>query len=217
MHYEILVDASVEGGLASFQVMLDSSEVMVEVIEISDGSGILPPDPPVGDLAYGDLLITEIMFNPSALSDTEGEWFEIYNNSGQPVNLGNLILGRDDINRHTISDSIILQPGDYFVFERSDTATNFDGYNYGSGILLPNTGAILSIFNEGTETNPGTLIFSVDYGGAGFPSATGASIGLDPGLLNATDAVLGTSWCVAITAFTTGDLGTPGVSNDICQ
>jgi hypothetical protein len=212
-HYEILVDASIDGGLATFQILLDPSEVVMEVVEIKDNKNT----PQNGAIGSGELLITEIMPNPSALSDTEGEWFEIYNNSGRVINLQNLILGRDDANRHTITESIDLSPGSYMVFERTDLATDASGYTYGSGILLSNTGAVLSIFNEGTETEPGALIFSVDYGGTDFPDVAGASISLNPDLINAADAVNGTSWCSSISVYITGDLGTPGAVNDPCQ
>jgi len=212
-HYEIFVDASINEGMAAFQISMDSAEVLVEEIEIRDSPGI----PTVGALGYGDLLITEIMANPTALSDTEGEWFEIYNNSDESIDLQNLILGRDDANRHTITDPIVLLPGSYAVFERNDTASTAPlSYTYGSALLLPNTGAVLSIFNEGTETEPGPLIFSVDYGGANFPEGSGASICLNPNQLNAPDAILGGSWCISTSSFNTGDLGTPGSVNDVC-
>ena len=185
----------------------------MEVVEITDISNTWQN----GAIGFGELLISEIMSNPSALSDTEGEWFEIYNNSDRDINLQNLILGRDDVNRHTITDSIDLSPGSYIVFERTDLATGAGGYTYGSGILLSNTGAVLAIFNEGTETEPGALIFSVDYGGTDFPNVSGASISLSPDLINAADAVMGTSWCLSVSVYSTGDLGTPGAVNDSCQ
>ncbi len=213
-HYEILVDASIDGGLGTFQILLDSSEIQVEAIEITDHSN----NHQSSAIGYGELLITEIMYNPSALSDTEGEWFEIHNNSDQVVNLKNLVLGRDDVNRHTITDSIELPPSAYFVFKRTDLATDASlGYVYGSGIILPNTGAILSIYNEGTESYPGELIFSVNYGGDFFPDLAGASISLDPNMFTAGDAITGTSWCTSTSVYNTGDFGTPGVVNDICQ
>jgi hypothetical protein len=111
-----------------------------------------------------------------------------------------------------------MSPGAYFVLQRADSATLVQNrYNYGSGILLPNTGAVLSIYNPGTETEPGALIFSVDYAAAGFPDQAGASISLDPVLSNPADALLGASWCVSSSAYSTGDLGTPGMANDPCQ
>jgi hypothetical protein len=212
-HYEIFVDASPDEGMASFQILLDSSEVQLEVINITDHSN----NTQNGSIAYGDLLITEIMYNPSALSDTEGEWFEVFNNSDQVVNLKNLILGRDDPDQHIVSDSLELIPGAYYVFTRTGAATDANNaYNYGTDISLTNTGAILSIYNEGTETDPGELIFSVDYGGVNFPDLPGASISLNPNMINATDAGTGTSWCISTSVYNTGDYGTPGTVNDPC-
>jgi hypothetical protein len=213
-HYEILVDASINEGMVSFQILLDDTEVLVEVIEISEDT-IYQQNGAVG---YGEILITEIMYDPSALSDTDGEWFEIYNNSDHSLGLQNLVLMRDDANSHIIMDPIELLPGEYLVCSRTTQATDAaSSYVYGSAISLSNTGAVLAIFNEGTETVPGALIFAVDYGEASFPGGSGASISLNPELFNAADAISGTSWCTSSSAYSTGDLGTPGVANDVCQ
>jgi len=213
-HYQILVDASIDEGMASFQILLDETEVLVEVVSITDES----IDPPAGAVGFGDLLITEIMYNPTALSDTEGEWFEIYNNSTQNINLQNLVIERDDVNRHVITDPIELSPGAYYVFARTQQSTDASNtYLYGSAITLSNTGAVLSIYNEGTEADPGALIFSVNYGEAGFPDGSGATICLSPDMLSASEAVLGASWCTATSLYNTGDYGTPGVINDLCN
>lgn len=213
-HYEIIVDASIDEGVGSFQVFMDETEVAIVSVELSDGS----PVPEPGAVAYGEILITEVMANPSALSDTEGEWLEIYNNSDHAISLNNLILERDDINIHTIAGELELAAGEYFVLSRTETATEAaNEYVYGSDITLSNTGAVLSLYNEGSESEPGSLIFSLDYGGTGFPTGTGASICLDPGLNNATDALLGSSWCISSSLYSTGDVGTPGTINDTCE
>jgi hypothetical protein len=213
-HYEIQVDALINQGMASFQVLLDDSEVVMEVVDISEDS-LLQPN---GIIGYGELLITEIMCDPSAMSDTYGEWFEIYNNSADPVNLQHLVLERNGTNRHVITDSIVLEPSSFFVFTRTDTAMDASGsYVYGTSITLPNTGAMLSISNKETTTGPGELIFGVDYSGTGFPSGSGASISLDPSCFDPVAAILGSSWCLSSTMYGTGDLGTPGRINDACH
>jgi hypothetical protein len=214
IHYEIFVNTTTGNGRATFRILLDETEIPVEVIEITDDSKI----PQSNNIEYGELLITEIMFNPTALSDTEGEWFEIYNNSDHDINLKNLVLKRDDTNIHTIADSIVFSSGEYFVFARTQTAVNVSNrYVYGSAISLPNTGAVLAIYNEGTGTDPGALIFSVNYGAVNFPSPSGASIILNPNKINADDAISGTSWCTSTSVFNTGDSGTPGIVNDLCR
>ena len=44
-HYEILIDASINEGMATFQILLDSDEVQVEAVEITDHSKIIKAVP----------------------------------------------------------------------------------------------------------------------------------------------------------------------------
>ena len=213
MHYEIFVNTGIDHGSGTFLVLLDETEIPVEVVEITDKED----DQQDGAIKYGEILITEIMFDPVALSDTQGEWFEIVNQSNRSINLQNLVLDRDGTNIHTIMEPIELLPGEYFVLARTATATNAaNTYVYGTSITLSNTGAVLSIYNEAEVTGQGELIFSVNYGASNFPAQPGASLSLNPDLLNAADAVLGSSWCISSSAYNTGDLGTPGAVNDGC-
>jgi len=213
-HYEIQVDASINEGMANFQILLDETVVEVEVVDISDESG----NQQNGAVGYGEILITEIMYDPDALGDTEGEWIEIYNNSTQTINLQHLLLGREDDISFVIEESIELPPAEYFVFKRTEQAVEVtNSLSYNSAINLNNTGNLLAIYNAGTETEPGALIFALNYGEDGFPTGSGASICLNPMMLNAAEAVLGTSWCTSTSAYSTGDLGTPGTVNDPCQ
>jgi hypothetical protein len=212
-HYEIHVDAAPDDGMATFQILLDDTPVLTEVVDLNDGAAT-----PGGTIGYGDLLITEIMYDPSVLSDTEGEWFEIYNQSGETIQLQNLVVTRDAVNNLVISESIELPPGAFFVFQRTAQATDaVNSLVYGSAISLANTGAVLSLCNPDTGSGPGAMIFSVNYGDPGFPNGTGASISLDPDLFNGADAISGTSWCTSTSVYSSGDFGTPGTFNDNCQ
>jgi len=47
-----------------------------------------------------DLLITEIMANPTAASDSQGEWFELFNSSTESVDLSGIVLSDDGSNLH---------------------------------------------------------------------------------------------------------------------
>lgn len=212
-HYALQVDASIDAGMASFQLLLDSTTTL-ELVEIT-GGGSLPPEGPV---AYGDLLITEVMANPTALSDVEGEWFEVYNNSGAPIDMQNLVIRRDDTNEHVFQEDLVLDPGAFLVLQRTSAATSAPlSYIYGSALTLTNSGAVLEIYNADANDGPGTLIWSLDYGQAGFPEGSGASMGLDPGAVNTAGALLPSNWCVSTTAYESGDLGTPGEVNNNCQ
>jgi hypothetical protein len=210
--YEIHVNVSAGGGSSSLLINLDESSGPVEIVDVTDE--VQDAD---SVLESGDLLITEIMYDPTSLSDATGEWFEIYNTTDHPVNLHNLVIKKNETDQHVITGSVILAPKSFQVLSRTADAVAGNCYVYGTGISLNNTGAILTVSNYGTDGSDGSVIFSVDYGGQDFPAASGASICLDPGSLNVNDATAGTSWCVSTSVYSSGDLGTPGSSNDHCN
>ena len=50
----------------------------------------------------GDLLITEFMADPLNVGDSSGEYFEIYNTTGSPIDINGWIISDDGSNtRHT--------------------------------------------------------------------------------------------------------------------
>jgi|GEM_PF-307006 len=166
---------------------------------------------PTGPSA-GDIIITEIMQNPSAVSDNSGEYFEVYNTTGSDIDLNGWTISDNDGDSHTISGSVIVPASGYAVLGiNGDTVSNGGvtvDYVY-TGITLAN-GA-----DEIILTAPGAIeIDRVEYdGGSDFPDPTGASMELDPNFLNATDNDNGANWTEAIQAFGDGDLGTPGAAN----
>jgi len=211
-HYEIRVDALPGSGSSAIRIILDESVDSTQVVSLQE-NGTLPG----GAIPSGGLIISEIMANPGAMADNGGEWMEVYNTLSYAVNLQNLVISRDAVDSHLISESIALSPGNYYVLARTDTAVSGTSYVYGSSISLTNTSATLSISNYGTNGSDGSVIFSVTYGGTGFSVPTGATLSLNPLHLNASDAHSGSWWCTATSAYSTGDLGTPGVVNDRCE
>jgi hypothetical protein len=211
-HYDIRVNALPDGGGISVQINLDEQADTTLIFNLQDEDEI-----PAGTVPYGGIIFSEIMANPSALADNEGEWLEVYNTLSVAVNLQNLVIRRDDVNSHVISDPVVIQPGGYFVLARTVSAVSGNAYVYGSSITLTNTSALVSISNYGTDGTDGSLIFSVTYGGAGFSVPAGASLSLNPLHLNASDAQSGSNWCTAASSYSTGDLGTPGEANDSCN
>ena len=209
--YEVHLDASVSDGQAAIIINLDES-IEQEIVEINETDTTVNSGP----IGYGDLLITEIMYDPSAMSDTEGEWFEIYNNSLTDIDINGMVIRRAS-DLHVIDEEIILSPGEYLVLARSVNATSAPKHVYGSDITLTNSGAELIIANYGTDGTDGSEIASVNYGAAGFPNTTGASLNLDPSQFNVIDAKSGSSWCRSTVAYDTGDLGTPGNVNPECD
>ena len=210
-HYEIHIDTTPTEGSAAVNVVLNDT-VETEIINITDaGQGSSEP-------VYGDLLITEIMYNPLALSDSEGEWIEVYNNSKKNINLKGLVLRRGSASSfHQISSDVNLAAGTYAVLGRTSAATDNVRYVYGS-LALTNTGDELIINTYGTNGLDGTVICSVDYSTEGFlTNLDGKSLQLDPSVKNVEDAKIGTNWCASTLTYSTGDYGTPGLANSACQ
>ncbi len=170
----------------------------------------------VGD----ELLITEIMTNPDNVDDTMGEWFEVLNVSDHTLLLNGLVLSSTvDGDYHVVSskDLLIVEPGEFFVFARSDNP--FDngalvnvGYAYGADISLSNEVDGLVIEADGT------LLDLVEWDdGATFPDAYGASMSLDPTFFDTTMNDVGDWWCQATQQWDTAtDRGSPGASNQYC-
>jgi hypothetical protein len=209
-HYQILIDAAMEEGEAGIELIVDES-YETELVVISE-------EGPVAGPGTGDLLITEIMYNPAVISDTEGEWIEIYNNSATDYNLLNVIFVRvstDD--RHTIGSDIILSPGDHAVLARTAAAADQVDYVYGSSISLPNTGDELQLYTYGSDGTDGDLICRVDYGAVNFNTGlSGVSIQLDPSITDPAEAMDGLNWCESTLSYSADNLGTPGEANTDC-
>ena len=209
-HYEIQVDAAAIGGTAGITLSVDES-YETEIISISDA-------PVQGPIATGDLLITEIMPNPAALGDTEGEYIEVYNTTDEVVDLNQVVLVRvSSGSRHVINEEILIDPHAWAVLARTASAATVVDYVYGSAITLPNSEEEIQLANYGTDGTDGSLIFAIDYGSAGFPTVpSGASLQLSAGITGVGEAANGLNWCVSTTAFSTGDLGSPGTANAGC-
>jgi hypothetical protein len=164
--------------------------------------------------AAGDLVITEIIQNPSAVGDSNGEWFEVYNPTGMVIDMNGMIVRDAGGDSHTIVGTLNVPAGGYVVLGINADMTTNGGvtvdYEY-SGISLGN-GA-----DEVIIECSGTVIDSVGYdGGPNFPDPNGASMNLDPGQLTATANDDGANWCEATTSYGDGDSGTPGMANDAC-
>ncbi len=206
-HYEIHIEASLADGNAILNLVVDES-YDTELIVINDEEAEMS----------GELLITEIMYNPSALSDTDGEYIEVKNVSNKTINLRDLVLRRGSNNViHSITDDILIPPGETSLLGRSDIASTEVDYVY-TNISLLNDGDELYINTYGTDGTDGSVVCMVDYGAPGFnTNLNGTSIQLDPTISDVNDAVLGTNWCESTTSFSTGDFGTPGSENENCQ
>jgi hypothetical protein len=69
-------------------------------------------------VTVSDLLISEVMAYPAALSDARGEWFELYNPTTEPINLHEITIGDDAKDRHRIESDLLVLPGEYLTLAR---------------------------------------------------------------------------------------------------
>ena len=161
------------------------------------------------DLVYTDqgIVITEIMPNPAAVSDSYGEWFEIHNTSDSTIDIYGWMIKDGGTDNHTITNvdmSVPVMPGDYFVFVRNADSTLNGGlmadYEY-SGFLLSNSEDEI-ILLDGT----GAIVDEVHYNNS-WVFGSGESMEIHD--LN-TDNNVSENWFEATLAYGNGDLGTPG-------
>jgi hypothetical protein len=170
----------------------------------------------------GDVVITEIMKDPSFVFDAVGEWFEVQNRTALPIDLAGWLLRDAGGESHRLQDGcnpIWVQPGQAALLGVSADPAQNGGvtllYRY-SGFFLANSADRIRL-----EQPLGLLVDQVDYDSLQFPNQPGRSLSLG---VASTDALLndqGANWS-ASTCFLGGqpfntDRGTPGAANDQCS
>ncbi len=181
--------------------------------------GTVTVNPASQNFNPGDIVVTEFMNDSAAVSDTVGEWLEIYNSTGADIDLNGWTLKDDGSNSHTFSTSVIVPSGVFFVMGRGPADSSQNGglnldHSYGNGVFtLGNSDDEIIILDPSLNE-----IDRVEYGSAnGFPDGgPGLSISLDPTLLN-DDNNVGSNWCLSTSVYGDGDSGTPGLANDVCS
>ncbi len=203
--------------------------------EDCDGEdGVVQDGLHVSDLNPGEIFITEIMNNPCAegedtdgdgdldctVEDDNGEWFEIFNNASDDVDLSGLNVshvksdGSYEVD-FIVSGELIIAQGEHLVIGVSDD-NSLNGE-----VDIDYVATQLSLANGDDEivlVYDGTVLDEVRYdGGPDFPSMKGMSISLNADSYDADQNDLGSNWCGGISAFGAGDKGTPGATNDDCS
>jgi hypothetical protein len=163
----------------------------------------------------GDLIINEVMQNPSAVYDSNGEWFEIYNTTGAGIDIDGWTIKDDGTDSHIINNGgalVVPATGFLVLGNNSDSGTN-GGYTCDyqfSGISLGN-GADELILDDGTKAEIARIEWD---GGTVWPDPNGASMAFMGTPAENND---GSKWdeeCT--TTYGDGDYGTPGAANTGC-
>ena len=176
-------------------------------------------DGPIGieDLASGDLVVCEVMQNPDEVDDSSGEWFEIYNGSGYPVDLDGLLVYDGGTDSFEVTGTAVVNTGGYLVFGNNDDTLS----NGGVDVDYPFDPSVMALGNGGDEIHLANAKGTIDSlawdGGILFPDPTGASMTLDVDSHDALSNDLGGNWCEAYASYGDGDLGTPGAESDGCS
>jgi hypothetical protein len=165
-------------------------------------------------ISAGDIIITEIMANPKAVGDSDGEWFEIYNTRLDNVNLDGWKISDQGSDSFTISEELIIPAGSHIVFcVNGDTSTNGVvncDYVYSSkDFKLTNSEDEIII-----KSPDNTLIDKVTYTSGWVPS--GKSMQLCSNHYDHNDNDLANNWCESTASLSGGDKGTPHLLNDQC-
>jgi Lamin Tail Domain len=158
-------------------------------------------------ISPGDLIITEVMANPAAVSDAKGEWFEIRNLTGNSLDLDGLTLSDNGSDFHVINvGPLMLNPFDYFVFGRGGDIALNGGYTADyvySGFSLTNSSDEIVLSFGGLEIV--RLEYTSGFAVAGESRELTGTVGFT---MNGMDYALSTSF------YGDGDLGTPGLPGD---
>ncbi len=110
----------------------------------------------------GDLVVSELLANPAAVSDTVGEWLELYNATATSLDINGLVLRDNGSNSHTIAapTALLIDPGAYLVLGRNgDSAANggyIPDYVYQDFTLSNGSDSIVLEWNQQT-------IFELSY------------------------------------------------------
>ena len=165
------------------------------------------------DLFYNDLgiIISEIMPNPSSVSDSYGEWFEIYNTTDSIININGWAIRDNQNDYHTIDNgltSILIHPGQFFVMAiNSDNNINgglYPDYEYDNLYFSNSEDGIVLLDTSGA------IIDEVHYS-SGWAFQSGVSMELHDFTIDNNASI---NWSEATLNYGDGDLGSPGTNYD---
>jgi len=192
---------------------VDPVRTTVYTLTASGPGGPISRTATVEVVEVGDLVISEVMFDPAGVADAAGEWFEVTNVGGAAIDLAGFVL-RSGSASYAVPASApdAVAVGDWFVFGiNASTAANGGvtvDYQYDT-LSLPNAGALtLSVEFDGV------VIDAVRYTIGAWTE--GNSLSLNPAHIDAADNDVAGNWCparAADTYGTAGNHGTPGAAN----
>lgn len=162
---------------------------------------------PTTGAAAGELVVAEYLANPSAVSDSDGEWFEVAGMRQGNVMLDGITVAGIPGESFTIDSPIVLDEGE----ELTIAADGLRGRNGGHRpqLVWPTGSFALGNSGDTVELKRGGISLDrIDYT-SGWPDSTGVSAERKD-LAGPGDAA---NFTAATATFGSGDKGTPGETN----
>ena len=189
-------------------------------VKISDATDGIPYDESnatfeIAATSIPDIMIVEIMQNPGAVEDSDGEWFEVFNTTSSAIDMNGWTIKDDGSNSHTISSSLIVPAQGFATLGiKSDQAINGGytcDYQYSDFFLSNGDDEVILVLPDGV-----TEVDRVEYdGGSVWPDPNGKSMVFTGTISD--DNNDGVNWIEATVrepsyTGTTGDKGSPGTN-----
>ena len=124
----------------------------VELALAEDGPADEPEEAPV--VRSEQVLLTEVMANPAAYSDTLAEYVEVWNDTSEDLALSRLYLADASGNGGWVDSSVVLAPGEVAVVGRA-SARDWPWHDaphhgaYASSVSLNNSGDTVHLYLDG--------------------------------------------------------------------
>ncbi len=158
------------------------------------------------------LVVTEVMRNPDAVSDRNGEWIEIFNQSLDDIDLNGLEVRDSRGTGFVVDQRVRVPPFGFAVLARS-TDPDVNGgidivdFAWDGSFSLANAGDDIELVYEGVVEDVVVFDRAATAGVSEQLSRSwhGALVNDDP-----------SHWCSPAEAYGDGDLGTPGANNIDC-
>lgn len=182
--------------------------ILLSILLIAQLTPFVPGNGDEGTLSSGVVVINEFMAHPAAsYTEADGEWVELYNRSGDWVNLSGWVLLNALGQEVTMSTYLLPPDGFYVLCACGDESMNgglVPDYVY-SDFTINDTGR-LTLRDSSRE-----IIDDIIYTSS-WPVTVGHSCErINPGWISNTSS----TWDESTMAFGNGDFGSPGLLNSV--
>ncbi len=159
-------------------------------------------------LSSNSVVLNEFMAHPSAsCTEADGEWIELYNASGNWINLSGWIV-ENSLGEQITLATYLLPPEGYYVLAACGNESLNGGFSADfvyDNFRINNTGRITIL------SSSRTVVDEIEYNATWAVQAGSSCERINPGWVSSSAS----SWDYAIQIYGSGDMGTPGSRNSV--